>query len=99
MSGEPLVRLFVVELCYAAQKCQGTGAHDPLHLQVRARADEVLWHTSKACSLWPFTSLCPGTGTTLPGSKRTSNTWTKLSARDSATFSDAWRVATSYARA
>ena len=44
MKREPLVRLFVVELCYGSQDFQVTSADNPAHLQVRAGLNEVLWH-------------------------------------------------------
>ena len=44
MRANPLVRLFVVELCYGTQEFQVTSATDHTHLQVRANPGEVLWH-------------------------------------------------------
>ena len=44
MRAHPLVRLFVVELCYGEQDFQVTSATDPMHLQVRPNPGEVLWH-------------------------------------------------------
>ncbi len=41
---EQRVRLFVVELCYGTQEFQVTSADDASHLQVRAEANEVMWH-------------------------------------------------------
>lgn len=51
MSADPLVSLYIVELCYGDQLFQITEANHPNHLQIRAANVAPLWHKENMINL------------------------------------------------